>query len=68
MSEILIQREHNYIKINLESTAKGTRVSVVYDRADHDQDKAIEESIAIYKRTIEKLDKEGLNPEQKVIS
>lgn len=45
----------NHIKINIEQSAKGARVTVTLDREDHEIDKAIDQAVNAYIGTIDKL-------------
>lgn len=46
---------YDHLKINIEQTAKGARVTVTYDRSDHDLDIAVSKSVELYKKTVEEL-------------
>ncbi|MDN5844735.1 MAG: hypothetical protein L0H53_00500 [Candidatus Nitrosocosmicus sp.] len=55
---------YDHLKITIEQTSKGARVSITYDRSDHDIDKAVSKSVEIYKKTIEKLKAESMKVDE----
>lgn len=62
-----ITNYHNtddHIKINIEQSAKGARVTVTLDRADHDIDSAIDQAVHTYKGTIEALKVENMKVDE----
>jgi hypothetical protein len=54
----------DHIKINIEQSAKGARVTVTYDRSDHDIDTAVSKSVETYKKTIQKLKDENMKVDE----
>ncbi len=57
---------YDHLKINIEKTSKGARVSVTYDRSDHEIDKAVDEAVDLYQKTIAELEKRGLQVEHQI--
>lgn len=55
---------YDHIKINIEQTAKGARVTVTYDRSDHALEIAIPKSVEIYRKTIEELKAQNLKVDE----
>lgn len=51
---------NDHIKINIEQSAKGARVIVTLDRSDHDINKAVEQAIEIYQKSIQGLKNRSL--------
>ena len=50
----------DHLKVSIEQTAKGARVSVTYDRSDHDIDTAVKDAIKAYKKTVLGMNREHL--------
>ena len=46
---------NDHIKISIEQTAKGARVTATLDRSDHDIDKAVAQAVETYMHTIDLL-------------
>lgn len=46
---------YDHLKINIEQSSKGARVTVTYDRSDHDIDEAVGRAAKLYQDTIEHL-------------
>lgn len=55
---------YDHLKINIEQTAKGARVTVTYDRSDHDLTNASAHAVELYKMTIGMLEHEGLKVDE----
>lgn len=55
---------NDHIKINIEQSAKGARVTVTYDRSDHDIEVAVMDAILIYETTIKNLKDQGLKVDE----
>ena len=51
---------YDHIKVNIEQTTKGARVTVTYDRSDHSIDEAVLGAINTYEQTIEELKQRGM--------
>lgn len=51
---------NDHIKVNIEQTAKGARVTVTYDRSDHDIQEAVNGAVQTYETTIEELNQRGM--------
>jgi hypothetical protein len=60
-SGIIINNEtYDHLKINIEQSSKGSRVTVTYDRSDHNIDEAVLKAVEMYKKTLETLRTQGL--------
>lgn len=46
---------YDHLKVNIEQTAKGARVTVTYDRSDHDIGKAVQNAVSLYQLTMQEL-------------
>lgn len=55
---------YDHLKVNIEQTAKGARVTVTYDRSDHDIHTAVYNAVTMYKDTISLLQKEGMKVDE----
>lgn len=55
METVNTTQTKNHVKISIEQTAKGARVTATLDREDHEIDKAIEQAVDAYIGTIDKL-------------
>ncbi len=55
---------NDHIKVNIEQTAKGARVTVTYDRSDHDIQEAVNGAIQAYETTILELKERGLKVDE----
>lgn len=55
---------YDHIKINIEQTVKGARVTVTYDRSDHDIDLAVSKSVELYKKTVDTLKTQNLKVDE----
>ena len=51
---------NDHIKVNIEQTAKGARVTVTYDRSDHNVEEAVNGAIQAYETTIAELQQRGM--------
>lgn len=58
------QTSADHIKVNIEQTAKGARVTITLDRSDHDIDKAVEQAIETYERTLLGLKTHGFKVDE----
>lgn len=54
----------DHIKIGIEQSSKGARVSVTYDRSDHDIEVAVEDAILTYVTTIKNLKEQGMKVDE----
>lgn len=54
----------DHIKIGIEQSAKGARVTISLDRADHDIEKAITQSVNAYQGAIGELKSRGLKVDE----
>lgn len=54
----------DHIKIAIEQTVKGARVTATIDRSDHDIDEAVGQAVRTYKETIEHLKEMGLKVDE----
>lgn len=54
----------DHIKINIEQSAKGARVTVTYDRSDHDLEVAVHDAVVLYKSTLAELKNELLKVDE----
>ena len=59
-----VESVYDHIKINIEQSAKGARVTVTYDRSDHDIEVAVEDAILTYVQTIKNLKEQGLKVDE----
>ena len=55
---------YDHLKINIEQSAKGARVTVTYDRSDHNIDEAVTKAVETYKKSIEKLKAESMKVDE----
>jgi len=55
---------NDHIKVNIEQTSKGARVTVTYDRSDHSIDEAVLGAINTYEQTIEELKQRGMKVDE----
>ena len=55
---------YDHLKIAIEQTAKGARVTVTYDRSDHDIHTAVFNAVTMYKDTISLLQKENMKVDE----
>ena len=55
---------NDHIKVNIEQTAKGARVTVTYDRSDHNVEEAVNGAIQAYETTILELKERGLKVDE----
>ena len=51
---------YDHLKINIEQSVKGSRVTVTYDRSDHNIDEAVLKAVEMYKKTLDTLKSQGL--------
>lgn len=49
---------YDHLKINIEQSAKGARVTITYDRSDHDIVKAVDNAVELYIKICKKLEEE----------
>jgi len=54
----------DHIKINIEQSSKGARVTVTYDRSDHDMVVAVNNAVKLYGATIQELKNNGLKVDE----
>jgi len=55
---------NDHIKIHIAQSAKGARVEVTIDREDHDIDKAVEQGIEAYEKSLQGLIKKNLKVDE----
>jgi uncharacterized protein YdcH (DUF465 family) len=55
---------YDHIKISIEQTSKGARVTATYDRSDHDIQEAVNGAIQAYETTILELKERGLKVDE----
>lgn len=55
---------NDHIKIHIAQSSKGARVEVTIDREDHDIDKAVEQGIEAYEKSLQGLIKKDLKVDE----
>lgn len=58
------QMINDHIKINIEQSSKGARVTVTYDRSDHVMEAAVNEAVAGYEYTLKLMKDKGLKVDE----